>query len=322
MSLKKHLGSLKEGLLRKSGFTPGTESQTVFKSASGYKGIILTDEELRKVQDASLHILKDFDNTARKYRIPYTLSGGSVLGAVRHQGFIPWDDDIDINITRKDFDRLVRLFNREWEGVYEIQYPGITPGYWFAQGRLIKKGTKYKTAVEAASQVDTGIGIDLFVMENTFNFRPLRDLHGVLCLAAGYLLTCRKAYNDYPTVKEYLVAGSATDQKFRKKSRIGRLFSFLDLDDCAAFAIRCYSLCKNHRSRYVTIPTGRAHYFRELDTRENLCIAEKMPFEDMLAPVPAAYDEYMSRLYGDYMTIPPVEKREKHPVIQIDTDSL
>ena len=82
---------------------------------SNDKVIKLHDDDLKKMQRILLMMLKDFDAIAKKYGIEYTLSGGSVIGALRHQGFIPWDDDIDINVTRENFEKIKKAF-RSYRG--------------------------------------------------------------------------------------------------------------------------------------------------------------------------------------------------------------
>ena len=94
---------------------------------------------------------------------------------------------------------------------------------------------------------------------------------------------------------------------------IGYIFSFRSADSWNDLTDRI-NQCPNEQSKYVSIPSGRRHYFGETYRRESMLKAQNMKFEDRFFPVPSGYDEYFSKLYGDYMTIPPVEKREKHYV--------
>ena len=295
------------------------QNQAVLKTGKNYNCDCLSEEQVKKIQNIQLDMLKDIDATMRKYSIKYSLSGGSVIGAVRHKGFIPWDDDIDINMPRKEFEKLYSIAAKEWGKKYTILYPGKTKGYWLGQIRIIKNGTTYKTVFDAASEIKWGIGIDVFIMENTYNNIFLRTVHGIRCLINGFILTCRKNYNDYSVIKKYLVEGSEAEKVIIKKSQIGRLFKWLSLDTATKNAIKCYSSCKNDKSKYVTIPTGRAHFFHETGKREDMCEVIEVPFEDMVTFIPKGYDSYLKRLYGDdYMIIPPKEKQETHPILAID----
>ena len=85
-----------------------------FKNLKSGDLVTVDDEMLKKIQNVLLGILDDIITVCEKYKIPYTLGGGSVLGAVRHQGFIPWDDDIDVNFSRRDYERFIPAFRKEF----------------------------------------------------------------------------------------------------------------------------------------------------------------------------------------------------------------
>ena len=90
----------------------------------------MTDEEVKKVQQVVYSITKDIAAICEENGIPYMLGGGSALGAVRHGGFIPWDDDLDVNVYRKDIDRLVDLIEEKYPDKYFVEMPLRTPGYY------------------------------------------------------------------------------------------------------------------------------------------------------------------------------------------------
>lgn len=279
---------------------------------------ILTEQELRKLQMTELDMLKDFVKVCDKYELNYCLSGGSALGAIRHGGFIPWDDDVDVNMPRKDYNKLRKIYRNKYADKYTVCAPEITKGHGMTLVQIKKNGTLYRSFNEIA-KTDAGIGIDIFVVENTPNNTILRKIHGGLCLVFGYMVTCRKNYNDYPVIKEYIGDNKALLKAVKKKVRIGKLISFMPLDKVTMMAYKVYSLCKNDDSNYVTIPSGRKHYFGEMSNREGLCNTKKMKFEDLEVNIPFGIEEYMNRLYGsNYMELPPEEKREKHPIMELD----
>ena len=85
--------------------------------------IILDDDEVRSYQHQLLNVLKDIVHVFEKNKLDYSLSGGSILGAIRHKGFIPWDDDIDINIPRKSYTTLLEIFDTELGESYYLRTP-------------------------------------------------------------------------------------------------------------------------------------------------------------------------------------------------------
>ena len=282
------------------------------------KVIRLAGDALKKLQNVELDMLKDVIEVADRNSVNYSLSGGSVLGAVRHKGFIPWDDDIDINMPRKDFDRFKRIFEKELSEKYELCAPELGQDYGMAMSQIKKRGTVYRSFNEL-SQKESGICIDIFVMENVPDNRVARTIHGVFSLAFGYMLSCRKTYEDISCLKEYFKENRELKKVFMKKARIGRLFFFLSLNQASWLTWRCYSWCRNEESEYITIPSGRKHYFGEIGKRAEMCRMKKVPFETIMVNIPKGAERYMERLYGtDYMELPPEEKRERHPIMELD----
>lgn len=281
------------------------------------KVIYVEGETLKKLQAIILDMLKDFIKTCKDNDIGYSLSGGSILGAVRHKGFIPWDDDVDINISRKDFEKLKKVFSRTLAKKYNLYAPEISKGHGMSLAQLKKKGTVYQSFNELDKK-DTGITMDLFVVENCPDNVILRDLHGILCLVIGYMLTCRKTYEDIDLIKKYVEPGPALDT-FNKKAKRGRLLKLIPLDTLTKATQKVYSMCHNDHSKYVTIPSGRKHYFGEMQLREHLLKTKEVPFEDIKANIPEDPVPYLLSLYGPtYMEVPPVEKREQHPLMALD----
>ena len=284
----------------------------------------MTDERLEQMKRVLLGMHRDITAALDARKIRFALAGGSALGAVRHGGFIPWDDDIDLIIPRSDYDRLLDEFDEILGDGYLLCTPERTPDHGMLNAQIKKKGTVYQSFNELSKAPEScGVCVDIFIIENVSNNGLLRRLHGVLALAAGYLSTCRKTYHDLPYLERFLTPGSESARAFRKKARIGGWFRWLSLDWVTHFANRCYSLCKNHRSRMVTIPSGRNHFFGELQKREDVCESVRVNFAGLQVPVPKGYDAYLTGLYGpDYMTPPPAGKRESHPIMALDLGEI
>ena len=107
--------------------------------------VVMTEDKLSRLRELLLMMLKDIAGTAEANNIEYQLGGGSVLGGVRHKGFIPWDDDIDINITRKECTRLLDAISKEYPDKYSILIPGKTPGYMLLFPQIRLNGTSVRT---------------------------------------------------------------------------------------------------------------------------------------------------------------------------------
>ena len=288
-----------------------------FKHIQSKDALVLSDEQLLALQKTLTDMLRDVDTLCRKHGLSYHLGGGSCLGAVRHHGFIPWDDDIDINMPRRDHDRFIPLFKEEYGDRYWIHTAQETENYGLCFSRVLLKGTSVKTREDFHNE-ECGAFIDIFVIENTFDMPLLRYLHGFGCLALGYVQSCGKFFRDRKELMALIENETDPERKknwkkvFRLKILTGRVFSFFPLDTWTHLTDRWYHLCRNHRSRYVSVPSGRRHFFGELYLRDGFVNTVEMPYEGEPRPVPSDYDGYLRRMYGDYHVIPKEENREKH----------
>lgn len=301
----------------------GLSTVAVFKNIdTNQSGLIeLDDEKLHDLQSVLFDVLCDFDEVCRKHNIEYSLGGGSALGLVRHGGFIPWDDDVDLNITRENYEKLKAVFDEELSDRYWLHTPEKTKEYGLAFPRLRKKGTVCR-AREDDSTSEAGVYIDLFVIENTYSFKPMYYLHGFFSMLFGFTLSCRVFYKKREFYIKLANGNKEILKVFKKKITIGKLLSFMSVDKWTHIWNSANKMCKNRNSSRVTIPTGRKHFFKETYLRSEVCEMERKPFkfDDRQHDVylVKASDEYLKRLYGDYMQIPPVEKREKHVLLEFD----
>lgn len=283
-----------------------------FKNLKSGDLVTVDDEMLRKIQCVLLEILDDIITVCDKYEIVYSLGGGSVLGAIRHQGFIPWDDDIDINISRRDYERFIPAFQKEFGDRYWIHTPEQTDNYGLLFARVRRKGTVLRTRDDFWTE-ECGAFVDLFILENTFNNPILRWIHGTGCQALGLLLSCRKFYRDRKFMMALARDNPALLPAFRIKIALGFLACVGSLRFWTRLANRWSALCGDDHSEMVAIPAGRKKFWGELYRRKDMLEMISKPFEGRMVNCPANYDRYLTCLYGDYMTIPPEADRERHP---------
>ncbi|MDO5408857.1 MAG: LicD family protein [Lachnospiraceae bacterium] len=291
---------------------------SLFKNLnSGNRDLIeLDDETLKRMQKVILSIAEDIIEVCEANNIHYCLGGGSALGAMRHQGFIPWDDDMDLNMTRRSYERFIPLFTEKYGDRYWIHTPEATSDYGMTLARIRLKGTVLRGREDFANE-ECGMFVDLFVIENTFDFAPFRYLHGFFSMAMGFLLSCRNFYQNRRNLMALAEGNRQARKIFRIKIGIGRLLSFWSVDRWTHLTVKCYSCCHNHHSRFVVVPSGRNHFFGEQYLRKKFCAVRKLKFEGHDWNVPRDIEGYLKHMYGDYRKIPPASQQEKHVVLDI-----
>ena len=258
---------------------------------------------LKEMQQVYLELLKEFDALCQTHGLRYDLAGGSLLGAVRHGGFIPWDDDIDVCMPRPDYQRLLEL---KVQGALKlpagrdvISHRDKTMARHF--GRYVRHDVRRVS--EMAEEHDCPyIGMDIFPIdglpEGKFAFRwqcfQIRQLRRFLLTSVEKKGTSRKG----------AFAAMVKDMYRPVLKKIGpyRIAARLD---------RVCSRVPFETANLVGAVTGM-YGARERWSKEQMLPQKRMKFEDTEACVFANYDIYLSNLFGDYMRLPPVEQQVPH----------
>lgn len=285
-----------------------------FKRLEAAGAVPVEGTDLAALQNRLLGMLDDVMAVCATEGIVWTLGGGSVLGAVRHRGFIPWDDDLDLNLPRAEWPRLRRVLAERFGDKYAIYEPGAPSSYALAFPRIRLRGTRVVTREDLlAPDVEPGAFIDVFLLENTYDGGIFRRLHGLGSLALGFLYSCRKQFFERSLLRKWRLNGAV----FRVKRMIGFLLAVLPMGAWTRLWDRWNRCCGNDASRLVTFPVGRKHFFGELAPRAELAETRPGEFCGRTVNLPKETERYLTRLYGPgYMTPPPDAKRERHVVFE------
>lgn len=273
----------------------------------------ITEDETVKLQKVLLQMMKDIHFVCEKHRLTYFLGGGSCLGAVRHKGFIPWDDDIDLIMPREDYDKFPALLSAEFPDKYFYEEIRINEKYDANFMKIRLKGTLCRELFESDPE-NAGIFIDINPLENVYNNTVLRKIHGYFCELLLLICSCVRLKNNAPFIEPYITDKKQIDV-FKRKLRLAKLLSFFSLRKWLLITEKIMSSCKDTNSSFVSIPTGRKHYFGEMQPRKTFEKAVLTDFEDTKFYIMSDYGAYLTGLFGsDYMTEPSKDKRERHAV--------
>lgn len=262
--------------------------------------------ELRQLQMCQLDIALNIKTICEKNDIPYFLIGGTLLGAVRHKGFIPWDDDMDIGLLRKDYDRFIEICKSDLPDHLYLQTWDTDFGYAMPFAKIMLKGTKYREEASGKSKANSMIFVDVFPYDN----KPDNIFEGKILFfvqeIAKKMLQYKMGYDMSKT------SSHKTVHKFLKI--ISKLFSIKLLKQLIyKFQIKC-----NKNKTKLLINYNGAYRDKEV-MNYNGSKLDKMIFEGYEFSVPFEWDELLKNMYGNYMELPPVEKRgNRHKAIEAD----
>lgn len=257
---------------------------------------------LRMVQSHCIKIMEDIDKLCRKFEIRYSLTGGSVIGAYLYNGFIPWDDDIDIFVPREDYDRIKDIFTEEKTANLGLSIK--TPGMENHPFPFIKIYDIRTVVIDEiiSEQYPLHIWIDVFPLDH---FPDSDILHRLYLFTIRIFRTALKS----KTARNGLSKGNPMIQKlfdaiYELLGGYRNLCSFMD-----SYA-RWVNKQNSHSNHYGngTWPEGRQDYFK----KEWIFPFINHKFENREFHIPLNYDKYLTQFYGDYLTPPPEEKRTRH----------
>lgn len=266
-------------------------------------------ELLRKVQLTQLEIAKEIRRVCRENGIRYFLADGSFLGAVRHQGFIPWDDDMDFGMLRADYERFMQIAPEKLKPEYCVQSWYTDPNYGLPFGKVMKKNTIYLEGKKTNRLKENGFYVDIF----PFDYVPeeeasrqalagrLLKIYRIILMQCGYRPWMENGKVNWKKRLGYLyyqllTVGKTRDQLIREYDALAKA--------CPETGMVCEQSALPKPDYYP------ASLFTEY---------EEYAFEDTEFCGVKNYHGYLGALYGEYMQLPPEDQREnRHQIVHVD----
>ena len=257
----------------------------------------MTKDIAVKLKEVEIGLLKAFIEVCDNNHLQYYLVEGTCLGAIRHHGFIPWDDDIDVALPRADYNIFLKIAQRELPSYYFLQTIDTDPEYIANFAKIRDCRTTFIESSVKSRKINHGVYIDIFPLDNA------PEHHAALFKMKDLLYVAR--------------ISAEFDSLPSAKMKILQLFSKVLLPDLKnAVKKRDKHMQSVKNSRFFTNFCS-AYGSKEIMLRENYGKGTTVIFEGLDVLVPQNYDNYLSSLYGDYMTPPPVEKRIGHHSAEI-----
>ena len=219
-------------------------------------------------------------------------------------------------MPRKDYNKMLKLFDKELGDQYYLQTPEKNPELGLMVTQIRKKGTVARRKYDWNSK-ECGISIDIYILENVFDNKLLRLIQKSLSMFFSYAVSSVRFINNLSVPRE-IQELEGREFNYSKSKRIaGRVFKIIPLKKWIVWCCFWNAACKNNESLLVAIPTGRKHFSGEIYERKHMCKFMKVPFETEEFNVPVWAKEYLAVFYGDYMKIPPKDKRERHVFLEL-----
>lgn len=260
---------------------------------------------LQKLQYVEYEIFQEVVRICKKNDITYFLVGGTLLGAIRHKGFIPWDDDLDIAMPREDYNRFLKICKDQLNENFYLHCNQTDPEYWLPYAKVRKNGTLFLEKPLISIKSHKGIFIDIFPLDNANTQNSLiQDLQAV-------------------TVK-----GLLSLIMFKRGLKIGKPSWKMKISLTLTKGIQLHKLCvlqqkimsfnRNPKAEYYINLGSNYDYTKQTIPKNKYFPPVKVEFNGGVYNAPNDWDYVLKRIYGDYMKIPEVNKRVTHSPAQIE----
>ena len=270
-----------------------------------------TSEQLKKLHEVELSILCEIDRVCKENNINYYLDYGTLLGAVRHKGFIPWDDDIDISMLRNDYEKFIKIAPEKLKKGFILQHYSIDKNVVSYHAKVRKEGTLFIEEAVRNIPVCHGIFVDIFPCDKISESKIFREIH----------------YKKINIIRTIFISKDLSTSTSTQKKGLKIIYSiiraFLHLM-CKIFSKDfLYNLLNNAYQRYndsnsclLSEGTKKATY-----PKSSIVPFKQIEFENKIFSCPNNTDEVLKHEYGNYMKLPPIDKRISHVPIKLEFES-
>ena len=269
----------------------------------------ISNKDLRKAQLLMLKILKEVHKICEENNIKYFLSDGTLIGAIRHQGFIPWDDDLDIGMLREDYEKFCKIAPQILSENFILQNFQTDKGYGLQFGKVILKNTVWiEKVAKNTNRQWSGIYIDIFPYDNITENKKMQKLINRLYIFIQGLILIKFKYINISNYESMAKKLKYVLKKIYLCTISKKLLIYIRDSICKRYLNKSKSLVTKYGGNFYK-NQNPYNFYKDL-TLQN--------FEDTSFYIPKNYDKILKNLYGNYMEIPPIEKQRQHGIEYFD----
>lgn len=260
---------------------------------------IMSQEDLRQMQLIQLEMLLEVERVCKKCNIQYCIIAGTLLGAVRHGGYIPWDDDADVAMLRGEYEKFCKACETELDTTrFYFQNHLNTYGYRWGYGKIRRVGTEFIRKGQEHMPYKSGVFIDIFPLDNVPDNLFVRKIHNFTCTIVRKMLwSAVGAKSD----KSIFMRGVYTIVSIIPRNLVFSLYDKL---------MRTSNKKDTEMVRILTFPTPNNGYYGYY--KKWYMELENIKFEGYIFPASKDYDGYLTFKFGNYNELPPIEERQGH----------
>lgn len=261
---------------------------------------------LEQLHKHELEIMDEFVRICNKYNLTYFLYGGTLLGAVRHKGFIPWDDDLDLAMPRKDYEKFIEVAKNELNSKFELDNYHTNKLCYLNFSKIRNKNTILVQDFQKDNyEGPKGIWIDIFPLDNAKKEEgKLQSLRIIFI----------KAMRSIAHYKSNIYLGN---NKIKLKKVLGKIFGIIPLNTLLSIQDTLMKKNAKKETEYFISIASQYNYKKQTMKKDIFIPAKELEFEGRKYKVPNNYTYFLERIYGDYMKLPPKEKRITHNPVEI-----
>lgn len=271
------------------------------------------DIEIRDAQKVQLKILIDFDKFCKTHNIKYQLFSGTLIGAIRHNGFIPWDDDVDVCMLRSEYDRFLEISKEKLDKKYFVQNFDTDKNFQSQYSKIRLNNTRYVEYMVQDVDMHHGVFIDVFPYDNVKPTTLMGKVQRITLDKLKKINYCRvKRVNNSEKRAIWRGLKNLTYYilKLIPKSSMDRLIKKISI------------MFNNEDTEYVGelgISTRKDMYERFMLKKQVFYDSIDWEFEGYCFPIPRDYDYVLTRNYGDYMSLPEIDEQQPHHgIVEVD----